>query len=176
MYLNGASTSRLEIRPLKLSDIPVWETFFENNPSLPYLGLNLRLNKRDQSTSWVKRQLERYDKGLYGHHALIHKESKKFIGQCGLLRQEIEGKKELEIGYHILPQYWGKGYATEAALKFRDYAFENKLNDTLISVIDIRNIASQNVARKIGMQKGEQIRCFNLDVLIFRIQISEWRN
>jgi RimJ/RimL family protein N-acetyltransferase len=172
MYLNGASSSRLSIRALELSDIPIWETFFENNPSLPYLGLNLNLNKKDQSTAWIKRQLERYDTGLYGHHALIHKESKEFIGQCGLLTQEIEGKKELEVGYHILPKFWGKGYATEAAIKFRDFAFENKLNDSLISVIDIRNKASQNVARKLGMLRGEQIRCFDLDVFIFRIYLN----
>ncbi len=170
MYLNGATTKRMEIRALELSDIPVWVTFFENNLSLPYLGLDLSLNKKDQSTAWIKRQLKRYATGLYGHHALIDKESNEFVGQCGLLTQEIEGKKELEIGYHILPEYWGQGYATEAAIKFRDFAFENKLNDTLISVIDIRNKASQKVAQKLGMRRGEQIRCFNLDVYIYRIK------
>ncbi len=169
MYLDGEETDRLTIRALEISDIPIWETFFENNPSLRYLGIDLNMDKNEQSKAWINRQIERYQTNLYGHHALISKETNEFIGQCGLLTQKIKGVKELEIGYHILPKYWGKGYATEAAIKFRDYAFNNKISKTLISVIDIQNSASQNVAKKLGMHNEKLIRCHGLDVFVYRI-------
>jgi [ribosomal protein S5]-alanine N-acetyltransferase len=169
MYLTGTKTDRLSIRALEFSDITAWESFFDNNPALPYLGLDLSKNKQEQSQEWIQWQLKRYDENRYGHHALIHQQTNELIGQCGLLSQEIDGKKEIEIGYHILPKYWGHGYATEAAKKFRDYAFENKISDSLISVIDIRNKASQNVAKKIGMTNEKQIKYFDLDVFIYRI-------
>ena len=169
MYLSGVKTDRLSIRALELSDIPAWEAFFENNPSLPYLGLDLSKSKQQQSQEWIEWQIKRYQENRYGHHALIHKQNNEFIGQCGLLTQEIDGRKEIEIGYHILPKYWRLGYATEAALKFREYAFENKISDSLISVIDFRNTASQNVAKKIGMKAEKQIKYFDLDVFIYRI-------
>jgi len=171
MYLNGVETDRLKIRSLELSDIPIWEIFFENNPSLPFLGLDLSLDNKQQSKAWIKRQLERYATNLYGHHALILKETNEFVGQCGLLAQTVDGIKEIEIGYHVLPKYWGNGFATESAIQFRDYAFKKKISDSLISVIDIRNIASQNVAKKLGMLKDKQTKLFGLDVFIYRIRL-----
>lgn len=169
MYLEGADTKRLLIRPLRNSDISIWASFFENNPFLEFLGLDLSLEKEAQAKDWIERQLWRYKNNKYGHHALIDKQSNKFIGQCGLLSQEIENKIEIEIGYHIIPEYWGRGYATEAAKRFRDYAFEKNLCNSLISIIDIRNTASQKVAGKIGMKKTKQLRYSNLDVYVYRI-------
>ncbi len=169
-YLDGLETQRLITRRLEPSDIPSWEAFFENNPSLPYLGLDLSLDKHGQSADWIQRQLQRYENNKFGHQALIDKESHAFIGQCGLLTQEVEGKTEIEIGYHILPAYWGNGYATEASMAFRDFAFNNDVSPSLISVIDVRNLRSQRVAEKIGMQKDVQIKLFGLDVFIYRIE------
>jgi len=174
MYLHGSDTKRLNIRKLDVSDISIWETFFENNNSLEYLGLDLSLDAKAQSKEWIERQLWRYENGQYGHHALLNKDSNEFIGQCGLLTQEIDGKIELEIGYHILPEYWGLGFATEAAQLFRDYAFDNNLCDSLVSIIDIRNIASQKVAEKNGMQRGKQVKYYDLDVYIYRIYKSDY--
>ncbi|MBI9036524.1 MAG: GNAT family N-acetyltransferase [Bacteroidales bacterium] len=176
MYLDGSETNRLLIRKLEVSDIAIWETFFENNNFLPFLGLDLTLNKKTQSKNWIERQLWRYENNKFGHHALIDKQTNNLIGQCGLLTQEIDNKIETEIGYHIIPEYWGKGYATEAAKKFRDYAFEKDLCNSLISIIDIRNIASQKVAEKNGMRKTKQVRYNSLDVYIYRIEKDEYKN
>ncbi|MDE5422478.1 GNAT family N-acetyltransferase [Ancylomarina sp. DW003] len=176
MYLDGSETKRLLIRKLEVSDIPIWESFFENNPFLPFLGLDLSLDIKAQSKDWIERQLWRYENNKYGHHALIDKQTNKFIGQCGLLTQEIDNKIETEIGYHIIPEYWGKGYATEAARKFRDYAFENNLCNSLVSIIDVRNIVSQKVAEKNGMKRTKQLKYFNLDVYIYRIEREEYES
>jgi len=176
MYLHQAETPRLLIRKLELTDVSVWEKFYENNPSLPYLGLDLTLNKETQATEWIKLQHKRYKENRYGHHALIDKQTNQFVGQCGLLTQEIEGKLVLEIGYHILPQYWGMGYATEAARKFRDYAFSNNLSKSLVSIIHIDNIASQKVAEKNGMIRGRKIIYYNMEVYIYEISQTDWLN
>lgn len=168
MYLHNTETNRLKIRKLELSDIDEWEQFFVNNPNIEYLGLDDSLDNQSQAEDWIKRQLLRYESNGFGHHALIEKESGKFIGQCGLLTQEIEGKIEIELGYHILPEFWGNGFATEAAKKFKTFAFAEDICSTLISVIDIRNTPSQNVARKLGMQAEKQIPFFGLEVFIFR--------
>jgi RimJ/RimL family protein N-acetyltransferase len=176
MYLDGSETSRLWIRKLEVSDRTIWESFFENNPSLPFLGLNLALDKKDQSIDWIEWQLRRYEQHKFGHHALIDKKSNRFIGQCGLLTQEIDNQTEIELGYHILPDYWGKGYATEAATKFWDYAFENDVCDSLISIIDIRNKASQKVAEKLGMKNIKQVAYHTLNVFLYRIDKADYHS
>ena len=105
MYLHGIETSRLWFRKLDKSDEKLWESFFEDNPNLEFLGLDLSLSIKAQSRDWIKIQLVRYEENRFGHHALVEKETGDFIGQCGLLKQEIGGVTEVEIGYHILPEY-----------------------------------------------------------------------
>lgn len=84
-------------------------------------------------------------------NALIDKNTHEFVGQCGLLVQTIDGKEELEIGYAIMPSHRGKGYASEAAIKCKAFAFENNFCKSLISVIVPENIDSIKVALKNGM-------------------------
>lgn len=92
--------------------------------------------------------------------AVILKETDEMIGQCGLTIQIIEDvntiepkqtESVLEIGYLFQEKFWHQGYATEAANACKEYAF-NTLNATKVfSIIRDTNIASQNVALRIGM-------------------------
>src|SRR5574341_824954 len=93
-----------------------------------------------------------------GLWATIHKETGKFIGRCGLLPWTIDGQNEVEVAYTIARDYWGHGFATEAARAILQYGFEKLNLSRLISIIDHDNIASQKVAEKIGMtfEKGGQ--------------------
>lgn len=83
--------------------------------------------------------------------ATIHKADHKLIGRCGLIPQLVDGQKEVEIGYLLAKEYWGRGLATEAAVAIRTYGFELGFN-RLISLIVPENIASQKVALKNGMK------------------------
>ncbi|MBS1576028.1 MAG: GNAT family N-acetyltransferase, partial [Bacteroidetes bacterium] len=76
---------------------------------------------------------------------------------------------ELEIAYSLLPEFWNKGYATEAASKCRDYAFENDFSDSLISIISLTNIPSEKVALKTGMSVDKKTIYHHNEVNIFRV-------
>lgn len=73
------------------------------------------------------------------------------IGQCGLTMQDWEGRQVPEIGYLFEKAYWHQGYATEAAIGCREYAFRNLGIEEVFSIIRDNNIPSQNVARRNGM-------------------------
>lgn len=94
------------------------------------------------------------DLGLW---ATVHKETGKFIGRCGLLPWEIEGRQEVEVAYTIARPYWGQGLATEAAQAILRYGFEKLNLERLVSLIEPENIASQKVAEKIGMSFGKRV-------------------
>jgi ribosomal-protein-alanine N-acetyltransferase len=86
-----------------------------------------------------------------GLWATIHKESGRFIGRCGLLPWNIDGRDEVEVAYLLAPEFWGRGLGTEAALGIARYGFEHLKLSRLICLIDHENQASIKVATKIGM-------------------------
>jgi RimJ/RimL family protein N-acetyltransferase len=122
---------------------------------------------KEEVVDWYNKQIERYNENGYGLWAVIHKETKEFLGQCGLTIQEISDEKYLEIGYLFKKKHWHNGYATEAALGCKKYAFETLKVERVYSIIRDNNIASQNVAKRIGMGKIDKImkHYYNMDML-----------
>jgi RimJ/RimL family protein N-acetyltransferase len=72
------------------------------------------------------------------------------VGQAGLLRCEIDGMPEIEIGWWLAAAAWGHGYATEAALALRDFAFRELRLERLSVVLYAENVTSVAVAQRIG--------------------------
>ncbi len=100
---------------------------------------------------WLDRQISRYQKWNFGLWAVILKETDEMIGQCGLTMQPWKETEVLEVGYLFNRLYWHKGYATEAAIACKNYAFKILKADEVCSIIRDTNIASQNVAVRNGM-------------------------
>jgi RimJ/RimL family protein N-acetyltransferase len=107
----------------------------------------------------------------FGQLAVVRKEDGAFMGRCGLLvwdsstwtittLPEAEGPIEIEVGYLLGRDYWGRGYATEAATAVRDWAFANLDLERLIALILPGNERSAAVARKLGMKPEDKIEIF----------------
>lgn len=163
-------SQRLTYRKLTKDDIPQWVHFFENNHSLDFLGLDLTQSKEEMAESWILKQFDRYQTQNLGHLAVELKENGAFIGMCGILPQEVNDNVEYEIAYSLLPEYWGQGYGTEMALQMKQYGFEILDIHRLISIIDIRNTKSINVARKNGMEVLFRTEKYGLTVDIYGMQ------
>jgi RimJ/RimL family protein N-acetyltransferase len=168
-------SERLKFRLLKEQDATDWEKLFDAQNIATFLGLDVSLTKKELCDVWFEKVFNRYENDLGGMNVLIDKKSNKMIGQCGLLIQQIEGQRRLEIGYSILPEYWNQGFASEAAQKCRDYAFENKFDQSLTSIVHIDNISSEKVALKNGMQLEKRIDDYHGNPInLFSIQRERW--
>lgn len=174
IYPNKLESHRLITRRLTKGDIVGWADFFADKEAVELFPTFEVTTNLEKSKHWVEKQLTRYENNHFGLQALINKKTNDFIGQCGLLTQEVEGEMEIEVGYHIFKKYWGQGFAPEAAKMFIDYAFQKALTNTLISIIDKRNIKSQRVADKIGMIREKETKWAGLDVHIYRIEKNKW--
>lgn len=120
--------------------------------------------------AWFEKVFDRYKNNTGGHNVLIEKATGMRVGMCGLLVQDVDGKEELEIGYSLHPAFTGKGFATEAAQKCRDFAFENNFAQSLISIIHIENKSSENVAVRNGMTIEKTTVFKDIPVNIFSIK------
>lgn len=169
--LEGEESERLYYRKVQKTDFDAWLPFHQEPLSAKYFA-GYKEEPLVACQKWFDKIFHRYQNNLGGHNALISKESGKLVGMCGLLIQTVDEIEELEIGYSILPEYWKKGYATEAANKCREFAKANKLRSSIISIIHIDNVPSQKVALNNGMHLDKTTNYKGIPVHIFRVNIK----
>ena len=141
-------TQHLLFRPLTLSDLDDLAALYADLAVMRFLG---GPRSKDEVRHVLNRYIREYE--TYGHSffATIQKHDQRFIGQCGLLNQEVEGQPEVELGYVLAPQYWQRGLALEGTQALKDYGLQQLGFPRLISLIPPENTASIHIAEKIGM-------------------------
>lgn len=173
--LTNQETGRLKFRLLQESDFELWLPLFYGENVALFLGMDTSMSEEELCRSWFNRVFQRYENDLGGMNVLIDKESNRLVGQCGLLIQTVEEEEKLEIGYSVLPEFWNRGYATEAAQKCKDFAFKEAFAESLISIVHIDNISSEMVAVKNGMTPQKRVESFNgMPVNIYGMNRIEW--
>lgn len=158
-------TPRLFLREMTPADAPA---LFEILGDAETMRWYPRPYTRDEVDDWIARQLERYRNGS-GLLALVLEDSGAFVGDCGLVWQEVEGVLEPEVGYHVHRDHQGRGYATEAARAIRDYAFEGLDCDHVISMIRPENLPSRRVAEKNGLTVDRVVFWRDYDHWVYRL-------
>lgn len=171
--LHGQSTDRLLFRKIDIADFEDWLKFFQD-PRTSLHWIEEKISPELSCNSWYQKQQWRYENDKGGMNALIEKSTSRLIGHAGLLVQQVDGVEELEIGYSLLPEFWHKGYAIEAAEECKRFAFQNNLADSLISIISTTNTPSQQVATKNGMVVEKKTRYRDNEVFIYRMTKSQW--
>lgn len=113
----------------------------------------------------------------YGAWTVVRKSDGAYVGRVGMINPE--GWPGLEIGWTLAKQFWGHGFATEAAAAAMRYAFLTQPVDHLISNIDPENTASQAVATRLGETKGARsaLRISGKDypIDVWAITRDQWR-
>lgn len=167
--LVGEESERLLFRKLEPPDFSTWLEFFKD-PLWDKYWVMEKQSPQGHCQHWFDKIFNRYANNLGGMNVLIDKKSGAFIGQCGLLIQIVDGIEELEVGYSIMPQHRGNGYAPEAAKKCIDFAFGYQLRDSVISIIHENNLESQKVALKNKLSVDKRAVYDNNPVIIYRIK------
>ena len=125
-------TEHLLFRPLTLSDLDDLAVLYADPKVMRFLG---GPRSREEVQHILNRYIEEYQ--LYGHSffATILKSDQRFIGQCGLLRQEVEEQPEVELAYVLARPYWQHGLAVEGIQALKDYGLQQLGFPRVISLI-----------------------------------------
>jgi ribosomal-protein-alanine N-acetyltransferase len=142
-------TERLIVRHMEMSDVTALASVF-GDPDVMRFGDGVKTN--EWVREWLRRCIEDVEPNIgVAPWAVDEKHDSQTIGYCGLFYfPDIRGQSEIEIGYRLARDYWGRGLATEAVCAIRDYAFYMLKIPRLIAMIDPHNTASINVAEKAG--------------------------
>jgi len=158
MLIPPFETQRLLLRPLEKTDAERMFLLDSNPDVMQYVGQTTH-TKPEESLMVIEMILSQYEKNRIGRYAVIEKKSGLLIGWSGLkfIDYEINGFQNFyEIGYRFLPEFWGKGYATESGKGFVDKAFNESNIKELFAYAHSENTDSHHVLKKLGfLQNGE---------------------
>ena len=157
-------TARLLLRHYTLDDVDALSEVLCDHENMRFFPNRF---ERKDAEEWIEKNLRRYAEDGVGGWALILKPDGKFGGYCGLVYREIDGARELEVGYALGRHCQGRGIATEAARACMEYAFTQLNEERVISLIRPENIPSRRVAERNGMTVEKETDFTGLPHLVY---------
>lgn len=149
-------TARLLLREYRITDFDAYAESAADPLHRQYMGAGV-LNRRD---AW-----KHFSAGVgtwilqgAGWWAVEEGETGRPVGMVGAFYRP--GMPDLEVGWWFYKQFWGRGFATEAAAVAIRYGFENHRVDRIIAHVDERNVPSRRVAEKLGMRDDGEADLF----------------
>ncbi|WP_234108676.1 GNAT family N-acetyltransferase [Chryseobacterium sp. R2A-55] len=150
-------TERLILRELVPEDSERMFLLDSSHEVMKYLGMK-PLTKIEETAEIIQKIRQQYMDNGIGRWAVVDKTTDLLIGWSGLkiLKEKTNGYQNVyELGYRFLPDFWGRGYATEAAAACLNYGFENLNLEVIYAYATTDNHASNNVLRKLGFTETE---------------------
>jgi RimJ/RimL family protein N-acetyltransferase len=114
-----------------------------------------------------------YRRHGYGRWALVYKPDRMVVGFCGL--KYLGELQEVDLGYRLAYDYWGRGLATESSRAVLEYGFETLKLGRIIGLVLPENEASVSVLRKIGMRRTGPIAYLGETPDQWALSAEEWR-
>ena len=143
-------TERLLMREFTLEDIDAVYEFQTNPDVIRFMGGDGAVKVRADAERIIREiWFAEYKRYGYARYAMVHKGDQRVIGFCGFKFEPEAGLPD--IGYRMLPEYWGQGLATEAARAVIDYARRVLGVEKFFGEVVEQNVASINVLEKLGL-------------------------
>ncbi|MBI1339461.1 GNAT family N-acetyltransferase [bacterium] len=138
-------TARLTLRPPRQADFESWAAFMDDEPAARYIG-----GRQPAPVAWRGLATMAGSWALlgFGMFSVIERASGRWVGRVGPWAPH--GWPGLEVGWGVIREVWGRGYAFEAAVASMDFAVDHLGWSDIIHSIDPANTASQALAARLG--------------------------
>lgn len=163
-------TERLRLREFRAEDLAAYTKRIFGDPEVMRY-----LPKRDAlPEERARRTMDFFNahwtRFPYGPWAVVEKSSGELMGHCGL--NFIAETGETEVLYAYGKDFWGKGYATEAARASVEYGFGRAGLERIIALAVPENIASRRVMEHCGLTYEKDVQLFGLDLVYYALNRS----
>jgi RimJ/RimL family protein N-acetyltransferase len=157
-------TDRLKLRGWRNEDFDEYAELCADAEVMRFIG-----GKVDRLEAWRQFAFHvgHWELRGYGHWVVEEKSTGRLVGRVGFLNPV--GWPAFEIGWTLKREFWGKGYASEAARRALQYGFNELDKPHIISLIHPENRASIHVAERLGETLEGKTELFGHDVLIYGI-------
>ncbi len=155
-------TERLLLRPWRddAADLAAYLRISSDPDVMRHIADGRTLD-RERAAEQLTRFVEHWERHGYGLRAAVERDSGEVVGFVGVMRAGQPGVRpgDVEIGWRLARDRWGRGYATEGARAVRDHAFEQLRLARLVAFVRPANDASIGVMRKLGMRLEKETLC-----------------
>lgn len=170
---NTFETERLLLRPTGTQDASFIRQLLNTPKWIRYIGDRGIKTDRDAEAYIKEKMLPQFKRLGFGNFTLIRKSDELKIGVCGLYdRPGLDG---MDIGFALLPEFEGAGYASEASKFVLKKAFEDFGLCEVKAITSKSNIASQNLLLKLGL-KSQGFITFpndNEELMLYAIKLND---
>ncbi len=154
--LVNLETERVRIRALTIIDAGFMLQLMNTPSWIKNIG-SRNVNDKTTASNYIANNIiNSYNINGFGLFLVNLKKDNQPAGICGIVKRE--GLTIPDLGFAMLPNYEGKGFATEASKAVISYAEKNLGISTLAGITKQENIASIRVLEKVGMQFQEMIQ------------------
>jgi len=165
--MNVISTDRLLINRITLDDAGFMLKLMNDKDWIKNIG-DRGIRTIEETEEYIRtRFLKTYNESDFGFYSLILKSDQQIIGIAGLV--DREGIDHVDIGYGLLPEFRGKGYAFEATKAIYDYGSEELKLEKIVAIVNPDNPSSIKLLTKLGMEFEKMIRLPDeeIDIMLF---------
>ena len=145
--LDSFSTARLCAERLTAAH---FEAVRAMDADAQYMALLGGARTEVETRGYMARNLQHWDDYGFGLWILRDRDGV-VAGRCVLRHLDVEGTDEVELGYGLHPQYWGRGLATEVARELLRLGLEELHRPTIVAITSHDNVGSQRVLVKTGL-------------------------
>ena len=154
--MNIIKTERLLINRITLDDAPYILELMNDKDWIRNIGDRGMKSIEDVEEYIRTKFLKTYEESNIGFYSLILQKSHEFIGIAGLV--DREGIDYIDIGYGLLPDYRGKGYALEASQAIYDYGYKELKIEKIVAIVNPDNSSSIQLLSKLGLKFEKMVR------------------
>ncbi|KAB1157796.1 GNAT family N-acetyltransferase [Flavobacterium luteum] len=166
-------TERLIIKPTSIEDAQFIFELLNTKKWIEFIGDRGVYSIKDAEEYIANKLLPQIERLGFGNFTIIRKSDNKKIGSCGLYNRDgIDG---IDIGFALLPNYEKFGYAFESVNKLKEVAFNDFKLKEIKGITLVKNIASQNLLKKIGLEFEDYIKVSHRKekIMLFKIYKKE---
>jgi ribosomal-protein-alanine N-acetyltransferase len=160
-------TSHLALRLLQSEDAEALHRIYQSVDVLRYFP-NPVPPPLERIQRFIVGQQEHWEKHGYGNWGILLDGDRGIIGWAGL--QYLPELDETEVGFLLDKPFWGKGYATEAALGSLSFGFEHFHLEHIIALVHPDNLASRRVIKKCGLVYKDTLSLWGIELMRYRIE------
>jgi len=164
-------TERLFLREFQPADVDALAEIMGDPETMRFYP---HPKSREETAAWIEWSRRSYADHAFGHWAAVAKEGGELIGSIGLVMQDVDGDRLVEVGYILKRSRWHEGLATEAATACRDHAFAVVGVDRVIALIRPENGPSRRLAERLRMSIWRHTERSGRPHLVYAMTPPEW--